>query len=82
MATLSVRASSLALLVVLVIAQIMAKRFHPFLYWATIIASTTAGTTLADFADRSLRIGYAGGSPAVLLAGVIASLTIWYMAEK
>src|ERR1700688_1432178 len=52
----------LCLLVVLVICQIAAKNFHPFLYWATIAASTTAGTTMADFADRSLGIGYAGGS--------------------
>src|SRR5262249_22277405 len=53
----------LALLVVLVIAQIVARKFRPFLYWATIAASTTFGTTLADFADRSLGIGYTGGSP-------------------
>src|SRR5580692_7003010 len=50
------------LLVVLVAFQIAAKKFHPFLYWATIVASTTAGTTMADFADRSLGIGYPGGS--------------------
>ena len=48
--------------VVAVIAQIAAKRFHPLLYWATIVATTTVGTTLADFADRSLGIGYAGGT--------------------
>jgi len=69
------------LLVVLVIAQIATKRFHPWLYWATIIASTTAGTTLADFADRSLGIGYAGGS-SLLLACVLASLGMWYLSEK
>src|SRR5450432_673209 len=57
-------------LVVLVACQIAAKRFHPAIYWATIIASTTAGTTLADFADRSLGIGYAGGST-LLLASVL-----------
>ena len=57
----------LTTLVVLVALQIVAKRFHPFLYWATIIASTTAGTTLADFADRSLGIGYAGGSASLLI---------------
>src|ERR1700744_2377249 len=51
------------LLVVVVAWQIAAKRFPPFLYWATIIASTAAGTTMADFADRSLGIGYPGGSP-------------------
>ena len=69
----------LALLVVLVVAQIMAKRFRPWLYWATIIASTTAGTTLADFADRSLGIGYAGGST-ILLGCVVASLAAWQFA--
>ena len=52
----------LALLIGLVIWQTVAKKFHPFLYWATIIASTTFGTTMADFADRSLGIGYTGGS--------------------
>ena len=67
-------------LVILAACQIAAKRFHPFLYWATIIASTTAGTTLADFADRSLGIGYLGGS-LLLLACVLASLGIWYRAE-
>src|SRR5258707_2214400 len=51
-----------SLLVILVVLQIAAKKFHPVLYWATIVASTTAGTTLADFADRSLGVGYAGGS--------------------
>lgn len=56
--------------------QIAAERFHPFLYWATIVASTTAGTTMADFATRSLGIGYAGGS-ALLLACVLASLAAW-----
>ena len=54
------------LLVVLVVAQILAKKFHPFLYWATIVASTTFGTTMADFADRSLGIGYTGGSTLLL----------------
>ncbi len=60
-----------------VAAQIFAKRFHPSLYWATIIASTTVGTTLADFADRSLGIGYAGGT-SLLFALLMASLFIWY----
>ena len=63
-------------LVVLVAAQIMARQFHPLLYWGTIIASTTAGTALADFFDRDLGIGYTGGS-AILLACVIASLAAW-----
>jgi uncharacterized membrane-anchored protein len=70
----------LVVLAVFVTLQISAKRFHPFLYWATIIASTTAGTTLADFADRSLGIGYAGGS-LLLLGCVLAALAIWYRTE-
>ena len=57
--------------------QIAARRFHPALYWTTIIATTTVGTTLADFADRSLGIGYAGGST-LLLALLLASLAAWY----
>src|SRR5689334_20261254 len=64
------------LLVILVIAQIKARRFNPWLYWATIVASTTCGTTLADFADRSLGIGYPGGS-LLLFACVMASLFAW-----
>jgi uncharacterized membrane-anchored protein len=63
-------------LIVLVVAQIMSKKFHPFLYWATIVASTTFGTTMADFADRSLGIGYSGGS-AILLALVLGTLALW-----
>jgi uncharacterized membrane-anchored protein len=70
----------LVLLVGLVIAQIAAKRFHPFLYWATIVASTTFGTTMADFADRSLGIGYTGGS-ALLFACLMLVLTLWYWSE-
>jgi uncharacterized membrane-anchored protein len=64
------------LLVLLVWAQIGARRFNPWLYWATIVASTTCGTTLADFADRSLGIGYPGGS-LLLLACVLLSLFAW-----
>lgn len=60
-----------------VIAQIRAQRFHPWLYWATIIATTTVGTTLADFADRSLGIGYLGGSLLLFLL-LMASLASWY----
>lgn len=67
----------LSLLVVLVWWQIRARQFHPFLYWATIIASTTAGTTMADYATRSMGIGYTGGS-ALLLACVLASLWAWH----
>jgi uncharacterized membrane-anchored protein len=67
------------LLVALVVAQIKARDFNPWLYWATIVASTTCGTTLADFADRSLGIGYPGGS-LLLLACVLGSLFAWYRA--
>lgn len=67
----------LSVLIGLVWFQIKAKDFHPFLYWATIIASTTAGTTMADYATRSMGIGYTGGS-ALLLACVLASLAAWY----
>jgi uncharacterized membrane-anchored protein len=70
----------LGLLVVLVAAQIMARRFHPALYWATIIASTTFGTTMADFADRSLGIGYTGGST-LLAACLVGVLGLWYRSE-
>ena len=66
-----------AIFVAAVIAQVAAKKFHPFLYWATIVATTTVGTTLADFTTRSLGIGYAGGS-AILLALLLASLFTWY----
>ena len=70
----------LAALIALVAAQIMTKQFHPVLYWATIVASTTFGTTMADFADRSLGIGYAGGS--LLLAVLLAvTLTLWRWSE-
>jgi uncharacterized membrane-anchored protein len=65
------------LLVLLVWAQIRARNFNPSLYWATIVASTTCGTTLADFADRSLGIGYPGGS-ILLLACVLLSLFAWH----
>ena len=66
-----------ALLAILVWAQIRARTFNAWLYWATIVASTTAGTTLADFATRSLGIGYPGGS-LLLLACVLLSLSTWY----
>lgn len=70
----------LSLLVALVGLQILAKKFHPLLYWATIIASTTAGTTMADFADRSLGVGYTGGS-SILFLCVMAVLGAWYWSE-
>lgn len=67
----------IGIFVVAVAAQIAAKSFHPFLYWAVIIATTTTGTTMADFADRSLGIGYAGGS-SILFVLLMLSLGIWY----
>jgi uncharacterized membrane-anchored protein len=66
-----------AVLVTLVVVQIGAKKFHPFLYWATIVASTTFGTTMADFADRSLGIGYTGGSSVLFLCLLIV-LGLWF----
>lgn len=63
-----------------VVYQILAKRFHPIVYWVTIIATTTVGTTLADFADRSLHVGYAGGST-ILLVLLMGSLAVWYRSE-
>lgn len=64
------------LFLVFVAAQIRARQYHPALYWATIIASTTVGTTMADFFDRSLGIGYAGGS-SILLALLLGALWLW-----
>jgi len=66
-----------AVFIAAVMVQIRASKFHPVVYWTTIVATTTVGTTLADFADRSLGIGYAGGTT-ILLALLVASLTIWY----
>lgn len=70
----------LATLTAFVAWQLKTDRFNPIVYWATIIASTTAGTTLADFADRSLHIGYAGGSTMLLLC-VLLTLAAWYWSE-
>jgi uncharacterized membrane-anchored protein len=70
----------LSAFVVLATVQIGARRFHVWLYWTTIVASTTAGTTLADFADRSLGIGYPGGS-VLLLGCLLSSLGLWYLVE-
>jgi uncharacterized membrane-anchored protein len=67
------------LLIVALTAQITARRFRPFLYWAVIVATTTAGTTLADFFDRSLGIGYVGGS-SILFVLLMGTLGLWYWA--
>ena len=68
----------LGVFVAAVIAQITAKKFNPWIYWLAIMASTTVGTAMADFFDRSLGIGYTGGS-SILLACVLASLAVWYL---
>ena len=60
--------------------QVKASRFHPYLYWLTIVATTTLGTTIADFVDRSLGVGYLGGS-SILLIAVVASLAVWRLSE-
>jgi uncharacterized membrane-anchored protein len=65
------------LFIVTVAAQVSSKAFHPFLYWAVIVATTTAGTTMADYADRSLGIGYVGGS-LILFALLIGVLALWW----
>jgi uncharacterized membrane-anchored protein len=70
----------LALLILLVAVQIKASKFHPVVYWLTIVASTTFGTTMADFADRSLGIGYTGGS-ALLFVCLMAVLGLWYRSQ-
>jgi uncharacterized membrane-anchored protein len=70
----------LSVLIVLVIAQIVARKFHPFLYWTTIVASTTFGTTMADFATRSLGIGYTGGT-LLLFTCLMVVLALWYRSE-
>ncbi len=67
----------IGLFVVAVAAQIAVRSFHPFLYWLVVVATTTAGTTMADFADRSLGIGYAGGTT-ILFALLMAALGTWY----
>lgn len=65
------------LFVAAVVAQISARKFNPWIYWLAIVGSTTVGTAMADFFDRSLGIGYAGGA-SILLACVLGSLAIWY----
>ena len=71
----------IALFVTLVAAQIVARDFHAFLYWAVIVATTTAGTTMADFADRSLGIGYPGGAT-ILFVLLMGTLALWYRVEE
>src|SRR5262245_16983726 len=70
----------LSILIVLAGFQVAAKKFHPFLYWSVIVASTTAGTAMADFATRSLGIGYTGGS-ALLFACLMVVLALWYWSQ-
>src|ERR1700761_4307726 len=67
----------IGIFLVAVIAQVAAKKFYPSLYWLVVIATTTAGTTMADFADRSLGIGYPGGA-SLLFVLLMASLAVWY----
>ena len=69
-----------ALFVILVQVQVKATRFHPFVYWSTIVATTTLGTTLADFFDRSIGVGYPGGATIIGLL-LIASLFVWHRVE-
>jgi uncharacterized membrane-anchored protein len=69
----------IAIFAVAVAAQVAAKSFHPFLYWIVIVATTTTGTTIADFMDRSLGVGYPGGA-SILFVLLIASLAVWYWA--
>lgn len=67
----------IGILIISIAAQVTVKSFHPFLYWIVMVATTTAGTTIADFADRSLGIGYAGGA-SILFMLLMATLCIWY----
>jgi uncharacterized membrane-anchored protein len=67
----------IGIFVAAVVAQIFAKTFHPWLYWLVVIATTTAGTTMADFADRSLGIGYPGGA-SLLFGLLMIALLVWY----
>ncbi|WP_426420225.1 hypothetical protein [Bradyrhizobium genosp. A] len=70
----------IGLFLIAVAVEILARKFHPFLYWFVVVATTTAGTTMADLADRSLGIGYPGGS-SLLFALLMASLFVWYRSE-
>jgi len=70
-----------SLFLVAVIAQIKSHKFNPFLYWTVILATSTAGTTMSDFMDRTLHLGYEKGA-LILFAGLLSILTIWYLSEK
>jgi uncharacterized membrane-anchored protein len=74
-------AATFAVLAVVLLFQIAARRFHPGLFWTAIIATTTAGTEISDFMDRSLGLGYAWGS-VILVAGLGATLAVWYLRER
>ena len=67
-----------AIFIVAVLVQVRAKKFHPYIYWFTIVATTTVGTTMADLADRSEGLGYVWGST-LLFALLLASLGVWYL---
>ena len=70
-----------SLFVVALIAQLASRKFHPMLYWTVILATSTAGTTMSDFMDRTLKLGYAHGS-LILISCLLTVLTIWYLSEK
>lgn len=70
-----------ALLIVLVAIQLRARRFHPVIFWATIVGTTTAGTEISDMMDRTLGLGYTAGS-AILLAGLAVTLAVWFWSER
>jgi len=70
----------LSLFLVSLIAQLRSRRFHPVLYWTVILTTSTAGTTMSDYMDRTLELGYAKGS-LILVAGLIAVLTAWRLSE-
>ena len=66
---------------VLLVTQLSSKKYHPFLYWSVILATSTAGTTMSDFMDRTLGLGYMKGS-LILLSILLAILAYWYFSEK
>lgn len=70
----------ISLFVVTLLGQLSAKRYHPALFWLVILSTSTAGTTMSDFMDRTLEVGYAGGS-AILIAILLAIFAAWYRSE-